>query len=56
MIEINCDTSKETIIINELIHNGTLNCSDEFIKKAWSVVGKELSLTYGTLFGKGIIF
>ncbi len=46
MIEINCDTSKEAIIINELIHNGTLNCSDEFIKKAWSVVGKELKLTY----------
>lgn len=40
MIEINCDISKEAIIINELIHNGMLNCSDEFIKEVWSVVGK----------------
>ena len=46
MIEINCDTSKEAAIVNTFIHNGILNSSDEIIKEAWTVVGKELNLTY----------
>lgn len=46
MIEINCDTSKEAAIVNTFIRNGILSSSDELIKEAWSVVGKELNLTY----------
>lgn len=46
MIEIKCDTRKEAAIVNTFIHNGILSSSDEIIKEAWTVVGKELNLTY----------
>ena len=46
MIEINCDTCKEAAIVNTFIHNGILNSSNEIIKEAWTIVGKELNLTY----------
>ena len=41
MIVINCDTSKEAAIVNTFIRNGILSSSDEIIKEAWTVVGKE---------------
>lgn len=46
MIEIKCDTRKEAAIVNTFIRNGILSSSDEIIKEAWTVVGKELNLTY----------
>ena len=46
MIVINCDTSKEAAIVNTFIRNDILSSSDEIIKEAWTVVGKELNLTY----------